>query len=77
MRPASRCRTSNPECRQDLLVRTPLRDALLANRLATRQRWEEDRSQKGFYALSGTSEYETPKALSHFHRRAGAVVVGR
>jgi hypothetical protein len=49
-------------------------EALLSNRLATQQWWEEDRSQDGFYALSGTSEYETLKALSYYHRKDGAVV---
>ncbi len=49
-------------------------DALLSNKLATQQWWEEDRSQDGFYALSGTSEYETLKALSYYHRKDGVVV---
>jgi hypothetical protein len=49
-------------------------EALLSNKLATQQWWEEDRSQDGFYSLSGTSEYETLKALSFYHRRDGAVV---
>jgi hypothetical protein len=49
-------------------------DALLSDKLATQQWWEEDRSKDGFFSISGTSEYETLKALSYYHRKDGAVV---
>ena len=49
-------------------------DSLLSNKLMTQQWWEEDRSKDGFYAVQGTDEYETLKALSFYHRKDGAVV---
>jgi len=49
-------------------------DALLANKLMTQQWWEEDRSEDGFYAISGGSSGFDAKALSFYHRKDGAVV---
>jgi hypothetical protein len=43
-------------------------DALLANKLATLQWWEEDQSEDGFYAVAGGS------ALSYYHLADGRVV---
>ena len=43
-------------------------EALLADRLATLQWWEEDRSPDSFYALPGE------KALSYYHAADGSVV---
>ncbi|MCC5807094.1 MAG: exo-alpha-sialidase [Opitutales bacterium] len=43
-------------------------DALLADKLATLQWWEEDRSEDGFYAVAGG------KALSYYHLDGGRVV---
>jgi hypothetical protein len=42
-------------------------DALLADKLATAQWWEEDRSEDGFYRLPG-------KAINTYHRADGTVV---
>jgi len=47
--------------------------ALLANKLMTQQWWEEDRSEDGFYAVSGSGGFSC-KALSFWHRADGAAV---
>ncbi len=44
-------------------------EALLANRLVTQQWWDEDRSEDGFYAVTGRIQ-----ALSFFRRKDGKVV---
>lgn len=49
-------------------------DALLSDKLMTQQWWEEDRSEDGFYALSGNDNGFEPKALSFYHRPDGTVV---
>ncbi|CAG5017287.1 hypothetical protein DYBT9275_05740 [Dyadobacter sp. CECT 9275] len=49
-------------------------EALLSDKLKTRQWWDEDRGLDGFYGKTDTTHQERIEALSYFHRADGKVV---